>query len=344
MPVTIRDVAQAAGVSPMAVSKVLHGRGRNVRVSDESAERIRAAAEKMNYRANDLARSLRTQRTNTIALVFEEFERLGGNTGYFIELFDGVISAAFHRGFSVTVCPKMVNFSHNGVIWDGRFDGLIWCKPEDSLVTVGALNNSVVPVAVLHAAFPEDLPVPVMVCDNAQGMELAVDHLAKLGHKIFSFAVDPANAHTDEARDRLFGLKAALARRNIPFELNHIHQWGHKGEGFLEEWRAGRVGTALVVYGEGQAGEILSQARSGGVNIPEELSVVGFDSTRYCEMTTPRLTAVRQPVEEMARLAAELLIDRIEGKSEDKTRHVFPCTFDVRASTAICPRQEVATR
>ncbi len=337
MPVTIRDVAQAAGVSPMAVSKVLHGRGRNVRVSDESAERIRSIAEKMNYRANDLARSLRTQRTNTIAIVFEEFERLGGNTGYFIELFDGVISAAFERGFSVTVCPKMVNFSRNGVIWDGRFDGLIWCKPEDSPTTVEALANSVIPVAVLHAAFPEDLPVPVMVCDNTQGMDLAVEHLTALGHRRFSFAVDPANAHTDEARDRLFGLKTALQQRGIEFDLMRIHNWGHKGEGFEADWESGKIGTALVVYGEGQAGEILNRARQYGVTIPDQLSVVGFDSTRFCETTTPRLTAVRQPVEDMARLAANLLIDRIEGKTVDHSRHIFPCTLDVRMSTSSCP-------
>lgn len=342
MAVTIRDVAQAAGVSPMAVSKVLHGRGRNIRVSEESAKRIRSTAERMNYRANALARSLRTQKTNTIALVFEEFERLGGNTGYFIELFDGVMSAAFEGGYSVTICPKMVNFSRSGVTYDGRFDGLIWCKPERSETTIDALRGSVIPIVALHAAFADEVGLPLMGCDNAQGMELAVGHLYDLGHRTFSFAVDPANAAADEAHDRFNGFRDALARRGIAVDASQIHRWGHQGEGFAEAFKTGKLGTALVVFGEGQAGEILKRAAENGISVPSEISVIGFDSTRFCETTSPRMTAVRQPVEEMARHAAKVLIDQIEGRPVEKSRKVFPCSLDVRSSTGPSPQAREA--
>lgn len=342
MAVTIRDVAQAAGVSPMAVSKVLHGKGRNIRVSEESAARIRTAAESLNYRANTLARSLRTQKTNTIALVFQGFERLDDNTGYFIELFDGVISTAMDEGYSVTICPKMVNFSRSGVVYDGRFDGLIWCRPDNSESVISALRNSVIPIVALHAAYPDDVNVPIMCCDNAQGMELAVQHLTELGHKTFSFAVDPGNEYTDEARDRFTGLKLALKRRSISIDESEIFHWGSRGDGFMEAYRSGKLGTALVVYGEGQASEILKLAREAGIKVPDQLSVMGYDSTRYCETTYPRMTAVRQPVKEMARRAGKILIDRIEGRPTTERRLVFPCTLDVRGSTA--PPQKAGGR
>src|SRR3954464_7556221 len=92
---TIRDVAEAAGVSAMAVSKVLHGTGRNVRVSDETSENIRRVAREMRYQANHLARSFRSQRTKMVGVVFQHFERLSEENPYYPQLLNGVMAALF---------------------------------------------------------------------------------------------------------------------------------------------------------------------------------------------------------------------------------------------------------
>ncbi|RYG28510.1 LacI family transcriptional regulator, partial [bacterium] len=123
MPVTIRDVARAAGVSAMSVSKVLHGRGSNVRVSEETASHIRKTAEELHYRPNALARSFRQGRTHSIGMVWDTAPDLSGEVRYFSDMLDSIVKAAFAKGYSVTLCPTLVGDGANEAQADGRFDG-----------------------------------------------------------------------------------------------------------------------------------------------------------------------------------------------------------------------------
>ena len=149
----------------MAVSKVLHGRGASVRVGEKTAEHIRQIAEDLGYRPNALARSLRLGKTDTIGLIFQGFENL--KQGYYVELLHGIMTTAFREGYSLTICPKLMNPSSPEVLNDGRFDGVIWSKLTEDRNLAKALETSRIPIVVLLVPKSAGLKnVSTLCCDN----------------------------------------------------------------------------------------------------------------------------------------------------------------------------------
>ncbi|MCW5943355.1 MAG: LacI family DNA-binding transcriptional regulator [Fimbriimonadaceae bacterium] len=334
MSVTLRDVARRAGVSPMAVSKVLNGRGSNVRVGKDAEEAIRLAANELGYRPNALARSLRRQKTETIGVLFEHFVSANGMPDYTQLLMDGIFDEAFKRGYSVTVCPKLSRIKDPGDIDDGRFDGVLWCKVVGDPAVLKALGGLRVPTVALNTPAPEKLgSTSFIICDNEGAMYQAVKHLADLGHRTIGFVYERSCADLLETDERRDGVAKACARLGIDLVCDETFAWGDFSEEFDDWWRGKPECTGVVCRSDRLAGGIVERAAKLGVQVPEDLSVVGFDSTAFCELTQPRLTSVHQPIEAMAAKATQVLIDTIEGRQEAALSLVYPCGLDVRDST-----------
>lgn len=334
MSVTIRDVASAAGVSPMAVSKVLHGKGANVRVGKDTADLIRKVAQDLSYQPNALARSFRLRKTRTIGLMFDNWTRVSDGSQYFAHLLDGITSSAFPRGYAMTICPRLSEGGES--VNDGRFDGLIWAKFESTRENLLTLERNRTPMVVLHASSPEILTrgISTVCCENIEAMKQAVDHLVSLGHKRVAFVSPQAIEHNDETMVRAEGVRTAMQAHGLTFGHEDFLNWGYEGQEFEAWWSSKPPHTALILRSEAQAGAIYEHAHRLGVSIPDDLSIVGFDSTKYCETLSPRLTSVSQPIEDMAHRATDLLIAIIEGQgSALPSDHVFPCGFDIREST-----------
>jgi LacI family transcriptional regulator len=335
MSTTIRDVAEAAGVSPMAVSKVLHGRGDTVRVSVDKAAIIRRVAAEMNYQPNHLARSLRSKRTQTVGMIFEHFQRVGDQTGYFSQLLNGVMSATFTKDYSLTICPQLIRQSVGGFVFDGRFDGLLWCRPDISDETRAAINHATIPIVTVHVPPDHGLKVPSFVCDNALGLRLAVEHLAGLGHQAIAFATDCENTYSGEYRQRLLAFGQAMAEHGLDVGPKDFIVWAHDGSGIPGYWAGPQRHTAIICFSESHAVSLLKKCEELGIRVPEQLSIVGFDSTSFCDSVSPRLTSISQPVEQMAFDAAQLLLSSIESGERSSEVFVYPCGFDIRESTSI---------
>jgi LacI family transcriptional regulator len=333
MATTIRDVAEKAGVSPMAVSKVLHGKGDTVRVSKEKALLILRVAKELNYQPNYLARSLRSRKTRTIALVFDHFQRIGDQTGYFNQLFNGAMGAAFEGEYSLTICPRL-NSLDGRRLFDGRFDGLVWGKPDVSDDTREAIESATIPVVCLHLPAEVSPPVPVFCCDNRQGLRMGVEHLAKLGHERIAFVIDDVNQNLIEASARWQAFRQALQESGLEACPDAPLIWRHQDGQLARLMSSARRPTALICFSEYLAVSIVRQAEKTGVQIPNDLSIVGYDSTVFCDTSTPRLTAISQPVEQMAHDATQHLISIIEGTKMAPQHFVYPCGLDIRESTA----------
>jgi LacI family transcriptional regulator len=335
MPTTLKDVAREAGVSIAAVSKVLHGRGQGIRVSETKAEHIRQVANNLSYYPNALARSLQSQTSHTVGLIFEQFGEISAGPLYYVYLLDGVASALFPRHYRLTILPEIENGDALATLGDRRLDGAIWCKLDRDGEVCSILQRSPIPLVALNAPPPRDTGDTVYVsCDNEGGAKLAVDHLVLLGHQRILFVKEHREESTPDAVARFEGFRQALADHNIGAKEEDLAIWSPSCAEFAPWWAAGPAHTAILAWNERMAGEILKRAADCSVSVPNELSIVGFDSTQYCETTNPRLTAVRQPIKEMARHATEILLTMIEGTGPDSTTHVFPCTLDVRDSTA----------
>jgi LacI family transcriptional regulator len=331
---TLREVALEAGVSVPAVSKVLHGRGSSIRVSEEKAETIRAAAERLKYTPNALARSLRSSRTHNVGLVFEHFGHIAAGPQYYVHLLDGIASELFKYHYRLTILPEVPHNQVASVLQDGRLDGIIWCKLPDDRRLLTELGECTLPIIALNAPAPGASEICFISCDNETGVSLAVNHLADLGHRRILFAMEHGETETPDAEARLKGMRSAMKSMELPFGEEDIVCWDFRASGFADWFSQGTDHTAIIAWNEGLAGGIIEQARLHKVRIPAQLSVVGFDSTAYCDCTVPKLSAVRQPILEMAQEATRHLLALIEGTTDSKSSLTFPCSFDQRESTA----------
>lgn len=332
MPVTIRQVAEAAGVSTAAVSKVLHGRGDSVRVGVESAARIREAATRLQYRPNVLARNLRIRRTHTVGLVLEDFGTFAAGPLYYTHLLEGVGQTLFGQHYRLTILPELASDDVLGSLGDGQLEGVVWCKLPQNPANMSLIRECPIPIVAMNTPVPAEESGAVFVsCDNEGGIELVVQHLVEIGHRKIGFVFEQQETKTPDRIARLQGFEKAIAKFGIEME---ILKWEWTLHEFIPWWESKPDCTALVCWSERTAGTLLHRASEIGVEIPRQLSVAGFDSTQYCETTHPRLTAVRQPITEMAKHATNILLDLINGQKPETTSFIFPCTLDVRDSTA----------
>jgi LacI family transcriptional regulator len=286
----------------------------------------------LGYRPNKVARALTLQRTNTVGMVIPDVAN-----PFFGELMRGVEEVA--RG--IGCCVLFGNTDNNPVeerrylteFSERRVDGLLVVVAAGGDGIVSALPSSV-PVVALDRV-PEGWSADAVVVDNRHGIEQAVAHLVKLGHRRIGFIGGDQTQST--GRERRSGFEEALARRGLepawisegPFSLDS----GHAQADHLFRQPRSRWPTALVAANDLLALGVLAAAREASVAIPDDLSVCGFDDIAYAALAVPPLTSVRQPAREIGAQAARLLFDRIEGRAGPPQTRVVRTTLIVRAST-----------
>jgi LacI family transcriptional regulator len=336
-PVTMRDVAAKAGVTPTVVSRVLHNKATSVRVSDATAVRVREAAKELGYRVNVFARNFRERQTNMIGVLHGvNFGRplLGEGSRYFGKLMDGIVNGAFRQGYAVTLCPKLMGSTPEDAMSDGRFDGLIWYSTIPSEENERMLMGCTSPLVMVHSQADQFVGrFPIISCDNAQGIELAVNHLYELGHRRIAFGRQGGLEFSESLlRHNAFVRKM----RALGLSVSEDDAINAKSDysGVDEYLSQGPRHTAIVAHNEELGAEFVRRAPAYGVRIPEDLSVVGFDSTGFCDELRPRLTSISQPLRALGEQAVEILIARIHDDSHPLRYEEMPCGFDVRETTA----------
>ena len=338
MAATIRDVAAKAGVTKSVVSAVLNGRTTTVRVGEETRQRVQQAARQLQYRPNALARALTQKRTDIIGIVPQQVVYLSVWSGFTSEMMQGVSAAAIREGYGVLLnfCEETGLEQVSGGITDGRIDGaLLWRFASDPLAM--HLHERGFPAVIIFGAH-DDPAVWWVDCDNRLGGRLATEYLLRLGHT----RIAHLTTHSDEryVKDRLAGYQEALRAAGLPVRSEWIIDVGWEGsnERVYEQVRAmlnaPKCPTAIFAWYDGVAIKLLHKAREWGLRVPEDLSIIGFDSTAQCLLTTPALTSIRQPIREIADCAATLLVQRIRGETVEDPRRLFAPTLDERASCA----------
>jgi len=338
MRVTIRDVAERAGVSAMAVSAVLNGGGGSkVTVTAEKAERIRQAARDLRYQPSHLARSFRNRKTGQVAVVFQNFGRFIPQSPYRAEVMNGVMDALFPNDYTLSLCPKLMRDGDPGFVSDGRFDGVLWCRPDLTETSTLALQEAAVPIVMMHAPPGTVLGLPTFCADNDGAMRRIVSHLVSLGHERLAFVIDPVSEHSVEGQARAEALLSATRRAGLPDPDVIILAQDHS---ILERYaEPSAPHTALICFSDELACFVLDSCARYGVKVPEHVSIVGFDSSPVCETSRPRLTSVAQPVERMAFEATMHLISLIRAVEEGSTSSpatstLYDCGLDIRDSTS----------
>jgi LacI family transcriptional regulator len=311
--VTIRDVAVRAGVSPMTVSRVI-----NLEPSVRSAtrERVHAAIRELNYAPSPAARSLAGAGAQRIALLYD-----GRSLPYLGGLLLGALDESRRTGTQLMVERCDATQSPRSVLdglLQGAVGGVLLLPPlcEAAAVIEAVVQSGVAMVAVAGAAASERLAT-VRIDDVAAARALT-DYLLALGHRRFGFIQGHPDHAVSELRLRGFlsALSAAgIGRAQVRLERGDFgYRSGLEAAGRL--LAAAPLPTAIFAANDEMAAASASQAQRMGLNVPEDVSIVGFDDTPLATSVWPALTTVHQPLAAMARSAVELVLHEMRRRRQ----------------------------
>lgn len=315
---TLIDVALEAGVSKTTVSQILNGRP--ISVSEQTRRRVMAAVEKLNYTPNALIRALQRRKTQVLGVV------PGGPlqvSDWHALLMLGIARHAREHGYD-TLLYSSLSVAGDGTqirkLSDGRCDGavVVFSNQGHQLDKLAELE---LPCVQIGSTSPPPGIATVSFADRQAGYE-ATRHLLALGHKRIAHFAGPIELW-DSARERLEGYRAALAEYGVPWDpalVSILPDWSGKGVG--EVWRATYCGpeppTAVVACNKATALEVRQHAQAQGRKAPDDLSLVAMDDFGSPEP----VTAIQFSVDEMARLAVQVLTAIVDGDADPDASHL----------------------
>jgi LacI family transcriptional regulator len=334
-PVTLREVAAAAGVSVATASKALNGQGR---MTAETRERIRETARLLGFRPNSLAQSLLRRRSFTVGLLTND------TYGRFsLPLMAGVSDALVDNGVSVFLCnvedDSRLGQLHVEAMLDKRVDGIIATgKRIDRHLPVD-LSNMRIPV--VYAFTQPDLDSIAFVSDDAGGARLAVEHFLRIGRRRIAHVTGPAGFAVVHTRAQAY--RDVLEERGLPASEPLLgawsEGWGHEavaelfGKAGMGEW------PDAVFCGNDQiARGVIDALRERGIRVPEDVGVIGFDNWEIvAEATRPPLTSVDMNLASLGHEAGLALLSLVDGQPAAAGIRKLPCRLVVRQSCGSPP-------
>jgi len=338
-PVTMQDIAKAAGVSQSTVSRVLNDTPTSVPIAVETRERVQEVAKRLGYRPNPLARGLRGARTMLLGVIVREI-----TDPFFSMAIEALSTEALARGYNV-----VLGSAHSKADEAIALRAVLETRHCDAIVLLGDMRDepkfledlraSQTPIVALwHGTELEG--VPTVNTDNRAGMVAAIDHLIDHGHSRISFI---GGRPLGDIRERRTAFYEHLEERGIAVVEEYVQNVINDPNGGDAALRAlvalDSPPTAVVCSTDHLATGVLHAAADLGLVVPRDLSVVGFDDIPMASFTVPSLTTVHMPVDEMTALAARLAMDEPgERGSGVVESFVVAPTLVVRESTAEAPR------
>lgn len=334
---TIQDVARFAQVSSATVSRALTS---PERVSEATRLRITEAVLATGYTVNQTARSLRLRAAKTILIAIPNI----GNP-FYSTILDAVVQDAAERGYGVLVANRLGGDPTLGLkdyFYSNRADGLLLF---DASLDVEALQD--LPLVkgnrplVLSCDDIPNAPLDMVMTDNRDAADAAVQHLIDLGHK--KIGTVRSRTTPNVVSERHAGFERALDRAGLPIRQDWIWQGDHAiggGIAAAESWLAlEERPTGLFCGNDETAIGFIARLRQAGIACPREVSVVGFDDIAVAQHLSPALTTMRQPRYQMGKVATALLLDILEGATGAKSpvRRVLKSELIIRGSTAAPP-------
>lgn len=335
---TVRDVAALAGVSISTVSRALSAPGM---VSDATRERVEQAAKKLDYRPNPAARGLRVGRTTTLGLLVPDLEN-----PFFATITKAVQSRARTHGYAVLVADSDEDAGQELELVSmltAQVDGLVLASPRSSdLSLLTAVDGR--PAVLLNR---EVEGLASLVIDNAGGVRQSLGHLKALGHRTVAAVSGPAGSWSGAERRR--GIETAGRETGVEVvDVGHFRPTFSGGVAAADLVVASGA-TAVLTYNDLQALGLVDRLRHRGLQVPRDLSVVGFDDVSVATLVSPALTTVSIPLAALGRGAVDRLVEQLDrdtaesreddlaglaDEDEPPARPRLPVELVVRGTTA----------
>ena len=332
MAITSKDIARELAISQSTVSRALRG---DPRVAPETVARVHKAAERLGYIPNLAARSLITRRTSTVGVVVSDI-----TNPFYPELVEILHNEFALSGFRTILLNERTDALLERYVAElvggGAVDGLVYASAMLDVPLVGSATERL-PVVLVNRE-SDTANVDTVVSDNRGGGRIAAELLVNRGHCRIAVVGGPANTST--ARDREAGFAEQMEAMGVSLDLHlrRVGQFSHQS-GYhwgLELLALNPRPTAVFAVNDVVAFGVLDAARRLGVRVPEDVSVIGFDDIDMARWEGFALTTVRQPIPDMGRAAARLLLARIaapEPPAPAYTR-VFPVEIVHRSTVA----------
>lgn len=340
--VTINQIAKAAGVSKTAVSFAFNDPSQ---LAPATVRHIREIAEHLGYTPDPIARSMTTRRTNALGLLLPQDIATAMANPFYPQFIRGIGKTCGRVGLTLMLVPPLWG-SMLKAIPHATVDGFVVIGLEGDRSEIQLLRRRHKPFVMVDHQAPDD--VPSINIDDRSGAYAIMSHVLEQGHRqiamlfIESGKAGQIDAYTGTLAERVAGYRAALDRYGLSLDDPNIQiveatsNWEGGQEGFEQIWSAPRHPTAIVAMSDILAIGAMEAARSHGLRLPEDLSVVGFDDLPDARHVRPMLTTVRQPVEEKGRLATEMLVTALAGGSEIE-HLVLPTELVLRQSVTVPP-------
>jgi LacI family transcriptional regulator len=331
---TLRDVAEAAGVHAATASRALNPATRGL-VNADTARRVIKVAEQLGYRPNPIARGLKTAKSGTVGIVLPDLMN-----PLFPPIVRGIEEVLEPAGYSGLI----VNTDNDPGREKWQIDHLRSRQVEGLIVATARVDHPLMRqlhregvVMVMVNRRPEGVDVPSITPDDAAGVELAVRHLAGLGHTRIAHVAGPQSTSTGVSRARAFrGAVRDLGLDDDPALVTTADSWGEAAgaEGLRRLLEAGVEFTAIFAGNDLIALGCYDVFFERGIECPAEMSVVGFNDMPFLDKLRPPLTTISIPHQQIGAEAARLLLDAIADPTRPARSVLLPLSLVVRGSTA----------
>jgi DNA-binding LacI/PurR family transcriptional regulator len=328
--ITLKAVAQHVGLTPGTVSAVLNDSPSARSIPQETKNRIHAAAKELNYRPNFFARTLRNKRTYTIGVIAEEI-----GDSYGSGIISGIEEYLRKRGyFFLTVAHR-----HDAELLN-RYSQMLSERGVEGIITVDTTVQEAVLPTVAVAGHKKLKGVTNIVLDHQRAAVLALKYLKEMSHEHVAFMKgNPLSSDSKDRWDAICQVAQEIGMHIDPeltIQIDSGDATPQLGYPFTQQLLSRKKPfSALFAYNDISAIGAIRALQERGLRVPHDVSVMGFDDIPGAAFHTPSLTTVRQPLHRMGEVAAQTLLDRIEGKKEYEAEIAIEPELVVRESTSM---------
>lgn len=306
---TLKEVAQLANVSIATVSNVIND---SKHVSEDLKREVLAAMEGLNYKTNEIAKSLRVNQSRLIGILISDI-----SNNFVSKVVKGIENTLSEEGYNVLLCS-----TDSDVEKEKRYMNVLLGKRIDGLIISSAgtgehyndLLKANVPLVFLNRC-PDHLPANMVMTNNIKGAYLATEHLVKHGYKKIGVITGPM--HLSTGRDRFIGYKRALDDYGIPCKEEFVYEGNLDIESGYELTRkileSDIEVDALFISNNSMSLGAYKYIKEKGLKIPQDIAIYGFDDPEWADVVDPPLSGIRQPAYELGVLAAQNIMNIIKG-------------------------------
>ena len=331
---SIIDIANSLNISKTTVSFILNGRAREKRISEELVDRVLKYVKEVGYKPNSLAKSLRTGKSNIIGLLVQDI-----SNNFFASIARQIEDRAYKNGYKIIYSSTDNDTQKTqemiAMFRDRHVDGYIIVPPEGIEEDISALIKDGLPVVLFDRYLP-NVKTDYVVVDNLFSTYNATRYLIDKGRKNIAF-ITFTNQQT-QMLDRLEGYKKAVVESKLKANIKEIDFYPEEKLiaepilAFLNEHKE----TDAILFGNNYLGTCgLKVIRKLGIKVPDQLALISFDDTVVFELCNPPVTAISQPIDDIADQVITILLNRLNSSAQnDPKQHItLPTTLTIREST-----------